>query len=376
MTSKILAFGDLHAGKGRALYPGRLAEQSDVLDRILTLGRERNVDVILGLGDTFDRRRPDVPEMLAVETPLVRHRAAGGPPVHLLVGNHEVGGVDDVTPVDVLAEAGLVVGWRHVGVMDFAGVRVGFLPWTPVARLVAARGGGDRDNVFLDAADLLVRIAAGLRDGGADLLVGHWSMSGSSLPSGMPVDQLRETVIPREPLEQLGFAYAAFAHIHRPGHFGDGTCLYVGSPMPLDHSEATTEHGCWIIDMHARETEFVPLESHHFVTINRDEIDDLHDHLTESRHGYVVRVKDTIGGSDDFDYAGVRATLLAAGAKRVDFAITVERAARPDREPVLDTDREPSELLAAWLDQEGVEDSERLVELARGYLGASQAVVA
>lgn len=122
--------------------------------------------------------------------------------------------------------------------------------------------------------------------------------------------------------------------------------------------------------------EFIPLESRYFVTVNRDEIDDLHDHLTESGHGYVVRVKDTLPAGESFDAREIRDRLLAAGAKRVDLQITIERMARPDREPVLDTDRSLAELVGAWLDQEGVEDSERLLELARGYLAGDRAAVA
>lgn len=246
---RALLWGDLHAGKGRALFPERLDEQSTVLDRILTLGRERNVDVILGLGDTFDRRRPDVPEMLAVETPLVRHRDAGGPPVHLLVGNHEVGGADDVTPVDVLAEAGLVVAHRRPEVFGVAGVGIACLPWTPVSRLVAAQGGGDRDEIHVTAAELLVQAARELRDlvDGPAILTLHWSLSGSSLPSGMAVDDLRETILPLHELEALGFDAIIAAHIHRHQTFGQAA-TYVGSPMALDHGESGYEHGCLLLE--------------------------------------------------------------------------------------------------------------------------------
>lgn len=369
---RALLWGDLHAGKSRSLYPERLQEQSDTLEQILALGRNRHVDVILGLGDTFDRRRPDVPEMLAVEQPLVRHRDAGGPPVHLLVGNHEVGGVDDVTPVDVLAEAGLVVAHRRPEVFGVAGVGIACLPWTPVSRLVAAQGGGDRDEIHVTAAELLVQAARELRDlvDGPAILCHHWSVSGSSLPSGLPVDELRETVLPLAEIEAIGFDLIAGAHIHRGGTFGTHS-MYVGSPMCVDHSEAAVAHGCWLVDTVRAFPEFVPLESRRFVTIGLVDLEDLSD-----APGAVVRVKDTLPAGESFDAREIRDRLLAAGAKRVDLAITVERAARLDREPVLDTDREPEQLLAAWLDQEGVEDSERLVELARTYLAGERAAVA
>lgn len=246
---RALLWGDLHAGKSRSLYPERLQEQSDTLEQILALGRDRDVDVILGLGDTFDRRRPDVPEMLAVEQPLVRHRDAGGAPVHLLVGNHEVGGVDDVTPIDVLAEAGLVVAHRRPEAFGIAGVGIACLPWTPVSRLVAAHGGGDRDEIHVTAAELLVQAARELRDliDGPAVLCHHWSLSGSSLPSGMAVDDLRETILPLHELEALGFDAIIAAHIHRHQTFGHAAA-YVGSPMALDHGESGYEHGCLLLE--------------------------------------------------------------------------------------------------------------------------------
>lgn len=117
--------------------------------------------------------------------------------------------------------------------------------------------------------------------------------------------------------------------------------------------------------------EFVPLESRRFVTIQLADLEDLSD-----APGAIVRVKDTLPAGATFDAREIRDRLLAAGAKRVDLAITVERAARPDREPVLDTDRGPEELLGAWLEQNGEEDTERLVDLARTYLAGDRAAVA
>ncbi|MCC6645688.1 MAG: exonuclease SbcCD subunit D [Polyangiaceae bacterium] len=370
---RFLLTGDGHLGKSAHLYDSRLAEQEQVWRATLELARERAVDAVIHCGDLFDSRRPSPEVLVAAERPLVEHQAAGGAPVTLVAGNHDVPSLDGPCGPDVLDEAGLIQFVRSPGVLEVAGVPVGLLPWSPVSRLVAAQGGGDRDSIFLDAADLLVKIATEHHDAGAELLVGHWAVSGSSLPSGLPVDDLRETVIPREPLEQLGFAYVALGHIHRPGHFGDGTAFYVGSPMPLDHGEASVDHGCWLVDMHARETEFVPLPSTRFVTVA---LDDVYFDRVGHVAGAVVRVKDTVGGSDPVDHAAIRRDLLAAGAKRVDLQITIERMARPDREPVLDTDRSLAELVGAWLDQEGVEDSERLLELARGYLAGDRAAVA
>lgn len=373
--SLYLVTGDSHLGKAAHLYPERLAEQEAVWADTLRTAREQAVAAVIHCGDLFDSRRPGPDVMLAAEQPLVEHHAARGCPVHAIPGNHDVPTSDGPCGLDVLAAACLIELDRSPCVETVGRARVGFLPWTPVSRLELAieqKTGARpaRDETHAAASEFLVEVARDLHDQGAELLVGHWSVSGSQLPSGLPVDQLHEAVIPASELEQLGFAYVALGHIHRPGHFGDGTCFYVGSPMPLDHGEARVEHGCWIVDMHNRETEFVPLDSTRFVTLPVGDLD-----LVDV-DGAVVRVKGTVAAGSVVDHQQVRRSLLAAGAKRVDLAITVERAARPDREPVLDTDRGPGELLAAWLDQEDVEDSDRLVELAGTYLAGDRTAVA
>src|SRR5205814_1684568 len=127
--------------------------------------------------------------------------------------------------------------------VELAGVTVATLPWVHPGRLIAAHGRDvSRDETNSVVAELLLEAARGLRaqingDAPAILLL-HWSISGSSLPTGLPVDQLREPVIPHDELLALGFDAIIAGHIHLRqtiGHPLDQVrpAFYVGSPLPL-----------------------------------------------------------------------------------------------------------------------------------------------
>ena len=86
---------------------------------------------------------------------------------------------------------------------------------------------------------------------GPRILVGHWSISGASTPSGIPTDQFREPVIPLAELEQIGFDAVVFGHIHKPQTLqgiSSRPIFYVGSPMALNFGETGSEHGAWLLD--------------------------------------------------------------------------------------------------------------------------------
>lgn len=377
---RLLATGDSHIGKGAHVYDGRLDDQEAVWRATLDLAREHDVDLVLHAGDLFDRRRPTPAEMLAAERPLVEHRDASSIPVLAIPGNHDLPSSDGACGLDVLDEAGLLSLRRRPMVVPAGELRVACLPWAPLGRLIATIG--SRDNAVDEAVDLLVRTAADLRAECGDhpcVLLGHWSVTGAHLPNGLPVEQLREVVLPTHELEALAFDAIVLGHIHVGATVAERT-FYVGSPMALDHGEAGLIHGAWLLDADVKaETlalEFLPVPSRPFVTVSMfDEVDELAGRVD----GAVVRVRDTIPvDTDRVNVDAMRAYLLAAGAVSVTFALTYERPFKPVHADVDLDDDDPLEMLAEWLIVERLVSepdpakresaAARLVDVARGYL--------
>lgn len=379
--SLIVCCGDTHLGKSAALYEGRLAEQEAVWGSILTLARERDADLVLHAGDMWEHRKPTPEQYLAAERPLVRHRDAGGPTVVVACGNHDRSGVDASLALHVLAEAGLITLSTEPQTFMTGKTTLCTLPWVSAARLVADQGGGDRDDINAHAAELLVEAARGLRaqvDGPA-VLLGHWAVSGSVTPSGLPVEPhvFREPVIPLTDLAALDFDAFCLGHIHTPGLFAgllQPPIWYVGSPLPLDFAEGGVAHGCWLLELDddlGAHIEFVPVESRPFVVIDVDAGNVAFDPKVVD--GAVVWARVRGEGAAGFDTRELREALLE-GAHYARVTVEVEPASRPRRGVEVGDDLSPAEALGMWLAEAGVNgaDGARLVERGRTYLeGAS-----
>lgn len=254
-----LATGDIHLGQGSGYgrRPGdRLRDQAEVLDQIAELAIERAVDCVIVAGDVFEG--PTIPpEELAVYARFIARCHAAAIPIVSILGNsrhdaalRETNGLEIFTHIQ-----GIHVSTRPE-VVNVAGIAIATLPWTAPGRLVAAANGGDRDDINCEAAGLLIAAARGLRaqitDDRPAVLVLHWSVSGSALPNGLPVDDLREPVLELEALADLGFDAIVCAHIHLPAMLNeDPPIFYVGSPMPLNHGEGHYDHGAWLLELAA-----------------------------------------------------------------------------------------------------------------------------
>jgi exonuclease SbcD len=287
---KILCTGDLHLGAG-ADYgrepSDRLRDQENVLVSIAQVAREEDVDVVLIAGDVFDRPRPD-PDVLRVFDRFVDRVTDDSLGIDCdvlaITGNagHDVRNAETYAALELFARR--IDVRRMPALWQTRGLAVATLPSVPVSRLVASRNGGDRSAIHQDAADYLVQVARDLRaeipEGTPAILLGHWSVSGASLPNGLPTDALNEPVLPLEDLAGLGFDAIALGHIHRSQMlYRRPEIFYVGSPMPLNFGEVEpatvmpgSYHGVTILDnAHGYfEARHVAIESRAFVTIAAD----------------------------------------------------------------------------------------------------------
>jgi DNA repair exonuclease SbcCD nuclease subunit len=373
-VTKLLCTGDWHLGAGTAYgrAPGdRLVDQAEVVQRIAALAVERNVDGVLLAGDLLEGPAA-TPEQLAVIADFVE---ACPCPILAVSGN----GVHDLAMRETNGLAifdrldGITVSSRP-DVYVFAGCAVATLPWVSPARLVAARGGGDRDEVNAETAELLVQVAARGREdcdrvapGCPAILLAHWSVSGAALPAGLPTDTLREPVIPADALDELGFDHVVLGHIHHGQSVGERG-FYVGSPLPLNFGEGDDLHGVVILHTDEREAidyyaaEFVPIPSRSFVTLERDltveadpdvYVDGLDFSAETSRgeiDGAVVRLRFTATAAQmrALDVPAAIDALYAAGAHVVK---PEPKPVHENRARVTDVERPDEISEAEWLDR-------------------------
>lgn len=399
--TRFLCIGDLHLGAGpdygRELGD-RLRDQEQVWARALELAVEHDVDAILFAGDAFHRRRPNPAELRAFQRPLERFSAEHDIEILAINGNHDVEAGDLPSALEVFGrdidlhvEPGL---WSTLGRHDIGvpgGVTVATLPWTPLGRLIARRGGGDRDDSHAIAAQLLVEVARDLRaqvDGTCVLML-HWSVSGASTPTGVLTDDFRETVLPLHELEQLGFDAIVCGHIHKAQLLNEeganAPIFYTGSPAPVDFGEAETAHGCYLLELGGPADEweltFLPIESRPFVTFDVAQVHVDEDFLMLTE-GYVpsveqfvdavvrVRYTATEEQARRIDHPAIARALYDAGAHKV-YAIqpTIEREGRA-RVDGVDEDIAPLAAVDAWVtaNEISTEHSGALVDLTSRYL--------
>jgi DNA repair exonuclease SbcCD nuclease subunit len=285
---RLLVLSDTQLGAGKQLADDRLADQEQVLNAITELAHERDVDVVLHVGDVFENRHPDEESRMVFKRwvaeitkwdAMASHRAY--PPRRLVVvaGNHDISNTALASAVDLYDRCEFI---RSPRILDLGGCSLACLPWAPIHSLVAGRDSTERTGANAQAAEALVAIARGLREqcrtdfalaGKPALLAAHWSISGVSLPNGLSSDDLGEVVIPQEAL--LDFDEVLAGHLHARGWFSPNA-LYIGSPYPNNFGEGN-ENGVWIWDSEGEDfgdgtgsTEFIQIPSRRLVTIDCD----------------------------------------------------------------------------------------------------------
>lgn len=365
--TRILCFADTQIGVGTV----ELADQRKVLDQIVEHGLE--ADVVVHGGDVFEG--PVVtPEQMRMFLDATEPLRKADIPVLILRGNgrHD-SAVRSVHALDVLRDVpGFYVYDRPDSVV-FGGVEIDVLPWVHPGTLIAQMNGSvDHDLVNTAVTDLLVRILRDLRLGEPAILVAHWAISGAALPSGLPVEEMREPILPWAELDAMGYAAIVGAHIHQPQNLGDPNLdktpgFVVGSPQQLNFGEKG-EHGCWGLDLTVQGeavSEFIPLASRPFVTLDFDHEDALAQVALSDQIGWeipegaLIRVRLNLSEveAQRFDPLYLRRRLMDAGAHAVRLDIDIQRETR--QRAVIDEQLGAEEVMALYCDAVGIDDRMR-----------------
>jgi len=375
---RVLFTGDWQLGAGQNLgtaeygHGSRFQDQIDVLERIGDLAIEQDVKLVGMLGDAFERERPAPHEILAVQGFVHRMNQAGIRCLFLM-GNHDSRGAALPSALEIFADTGCAVALAPT-LLEFPPnapeVVVACLPWVPPGAIVAEMGDVPRDEVNDRAALALAGGARMLAErckveypDAIRILVGHWSISGASLPTGLDTAMLREPVIPLESLTESGFHLAAFSHIHRAQVLASGPTpvFYTGAPMVNTWGEVEGDHGVWIYD-----TEGPSLKMHSIADNKRFLTYDPQWTFGEVATwlepdvdvvGAVVRVAYTLTEEEarKADQSVIRKRLLELGAAKVIFKPTIVKDQRARAEGIADDSLDEVGALELWLSSQMIE---------------------
>lgn len=365
---RLLATGDFHLNENGPV-PDWLERQERVLDQIATLTATEDVDAVLIAGDVFDKRRPSPAELMAFSRFLDRDETVPLPVC--ISGNHDLIAADQPCGLDVFQDR--LTLHRIPGISTIGDVSVATLPWTPLGWIASdAPQGMSRDELYVEAADRLVDIAAGLRRqiDGAAILLAHWAVDESVLPSGMPVADLREVVLSLDALEEQEWDAICMGHIHKAQAFSGAwskaslgwtdrpyraPSFYTGSPYCLNFGQEKQEHGVWILDLGGEDRgRFVPLDGPRFLTIDAEPGETLPAGHFDQVDGAIVRVRFRVAEEDSLDTAAIRGEYLDAGALDVKISVDLHRESRARVDGMDETLGERG-ALEAWCKSEGVE---------------------
>lgn len=352
--------------------PGsRFQDQADVLDRIAHLAIESQVQLVAVLGDVFERAKPSPWAILTFQQ-FVRKLTNSGIGVHVILGNHDVKSAALPPALSIFNENGVTVSLAP-SLYQVGDCVIAALPWTPPTHLISKTASSDRGELHDRAANALAQGAhlLGARcceefPDKTPILIGHWAVSGASLPTGLDTSHLREPVIALEQLASSGFRLAMFGHIHKAqvmsqGDADSATVAYCGSPCVMNWGEASIPHGVWVYETlpdGLDDLRFVKIDDRPFVTVDLDLSDGTVFSLpgADEVNAALVRVRYTCTEEQkrEIDESAIRRALMSAGAVKVFFRPTVIRETRAR---VAEMTAEVSEIATfdLWLDSQSVE---------------------
>lgn len=332
-----------------------LEQQEPVWHQIVDLAIDHDVAGVLHAGDLLEGPTLSTEVLAAVRRVFARLRDVEIP-VLLIRGNgrHDLA-TRDVDGIDLFHDYDGIEVSQRPGLIHFGGAYVVTLPWVSPKHLVASLNGTSRDNVYEATAEHLLGIARDLRARARDLdaskpaiLMLHWSVSGATLPTGLPVDQIHDVILPWPELDALGFDAIVCGHIHKPQNLGPHG-FYCGSPQPLNHGE-TGAHGVWIIDIGegTATQDFVALDAPQFVTIDAPSPDAVYSIPWGASDGDIVRVRVTATREQmqAWSQRTLREALLRDGASRVTIEPNIIREVRARAEHLTESLTELDALMA------------------------------
>lgn len=379
---RLVATADLHIGSTHLCDE---ADQEAALDAVYEIVHERKADALLLAGDLTHHARP-TPSTLRMLGSFFEKITSLGVDIIAVAGNHDPG---------IPGVVRYFRGRGRVHIADVApgivrcdgidGIDVAVVPYLP-DRFVRAQlsGGASREETAValtTAAHDIVRGLLARRSPGVPMVfLGHGTVAGTETSSGYSMGFIGGTEW-RYMVEDLAeFDFAAVGHIHKRQSPAP-TIAVPGSLLPLDFSE-DGPHGVVVADV-AREKstwEFVEIPTPKVATFDVvSAAAALHDvtvaQLVADATNYVdagslIRVRVTCDEPTAREYPPslIERALLAAGARKVQVELTVEREDRA-RDAEMTSELLPLTALGRYvLGRTDLTDEQRQAVIAAGTI--------
>ncbi|MER3468255.1 MAG: exonuclease SbcCD subunit D, partial [Thermoflexus sp.] len=296
---RILHFADLHIGMEAygQIDPAtglnrRVVDFLKAFDDVVDYALENEADLVLFCGDAFKNRDPS-PTYLREFAARLRRLLEAGIPTFLLVGNHDLPGMEKrATPLDLfevirpLLREGdrLMVGRReavHRVTTRRGPLQIVAMPFPARTRLLKDEQwrtlpleeleGQLRDAI---AANLQRMLEEEIDPQIPTVVAGHFSLDGATYGSERQVMIGYDVVLPPSMFRHRAIDYVAMGHIHKHQSLGDGAppIVYSGSLERVDFSEEGEPKGfCWVeVRRGEARWQFVARPARPFVTLTLD----------------------------------------------------------------------------------------------------------
>ena len=296
---RILHFADLHIGMEAygQIDPAtglnrRVVDFLKAFDEVVDYALENEADLVLFCGDAFKNRDPS-PTYLREFAARLRRLLEAGIPTFLLVGNHDLPGMEKrATPLDLfevirpLLREGdrLMVGRReavHHVITRRGPLQIVAMPFPARTRLLKDEQwrtlpldeleGQLRDAI---AANLQRMLEEEIDPQIPTVVAGHFSLDGATYGSERQVMIGYDVVLPPSMFRHRAIDYVAMGHIHKHQSLGDGAppIVYSGSLERVDFSEEGEPKGfCWVeVQRGEARWQFVERPARPFVTLTLD----------------------------------------------------------------------------------------------------------
>ncbi len=296
---RLLHFADLHIGieaygqiDPQTGLNRRVVDFLQAFDHVVEHAIREEADLVLFCGDAFKNRDPS-PTHLREFAARLRRLLEAGVPVFLLVGNHDLPGMEKrATPLDIFGEFRpllregdrLMVGRREA--VHRIRTRRGLLqliamPFPVRARLLKDEAwrnlpSEELDHKLREALHLLLQrvLETEIDSTLPTIVAGHFSIEGATYGSERQVMMGYDVVLSPSMFQHPAIDYVALGHIHKHQAVGSGSppIVYSGSVERVDFTEEEEPKGfCWVEVQRGRaQWRFVELPARPFKTLSLD----------------------------------------------------------------------------------------------------------